>query len=236
MRKLPLAILLVSMGLAFPINAIAGGCAPGEPCWEDPPKKIMKPRPAPAVVAPAPIPEEVQEAPTPAPVAMKEKDGGLVLGLSAGVNVLTFKCEDTHVAPALYLDAGHDDLPLNMRLGVEGVDLADSEQYKHTPESEWFQEEPNFTLIRLPLSLEYVQAIGEKTQVLVGGGPDLLILSGEANDTTVGFHLGARIRQALTDSLGVSVGGGYLWGEADVRSEHYDLESAYIGTDLSYRF
>lgn len=240
MNKTLLTISGISLGLLLagtPTSAVADGCAPGEPCWDDPaPKPMRKPQPKPAPVAPPPEPVRQKPMSEPEPEPMVKETGGLEFGIAAGFNVLFFDCEDTHVAPALYVDAKHSDVPLNLRLGVEGVDLADSEQYKYTPESQWFQEEPNFSLIRLPLSLEYVHSLAEKTELLVGGGPDLLILGGEAHDTTVGVHLGARVRQALSDSLGVSAGGGYLWGEGDVRNEDYDLGSAFVGADLSYRF
>lgn len=237
LHKTVLTLSGIGLGLALvaaPSVSLADGCAPGEACWNTPKKKQMiKPAPA-APVAPAPMEEPMVKEEAPAPVMMEEK-GGLNFGIAAGVNVLFFKCEDTEVAPAVYVDVKHDDAPINVRLGVEGARI-EAEQFRFTPGSQFQDGDSDFNFFRIPLSVEYVQPIAEKTEVLVGGGPDLIILRDAANDTTVGFHLGARVRQGLTDNLGLSVGGGYLFAEPEVKNEDFDADSAFVGADVSYRF
>ncbi|OVE80165.1 hypothetical protein BVY02_01085 [bacterium J17] len=213
----------LTLAVAAPIqSASAGGCAPGDPCWEEPA--------APADVVPAPDPEPmVIEEPAPAPAP--EPEGELHLGLSAGVNVLYFDCEDTMVAPGVFLDVAHDDLPLNFRVGVEGG-TGEIEQFRFNPDSR-LQNDVDFNFVRIPFSLEYVQSVGEESAVHIGGGPDLFTVSRDISDTDVGMHLGARFVQGITDTLGISVEAGYLWAEANDKGEDIDLDSAYTGVHLN---
>ncbi len=217
-------------------NSFADGCAPGEPCWEDPkpvappvapppPLETEKIAPAPVVAPPA--------APAPAPAPVEEAK--LLFGLTPGFNVFFFDCQDTEFAPALYLDTRSTEVPLNLRVGIEGTRIRDAQQFRFTPESQFFGDEPDFNFLRFPLSLEGVIPVLPGTDILVGGGPDLLVIRGDGSDTDVGWHVGARLEQAVTERFAVSAGGGYLWGEADARGEDLDLDSAFVGASLTIK-
>ena len=212
-------------------NANAGGCVEGEPCWKQYNKPVTR---APAVreVVPEAAPEMVKEE----PIAIIEDDSFPYIALSTGLNVMHHDCHEARVATGVYADyRPSDDLPLNLRLGVEASNI-NANQFEFTPSSQFFQDQPDFVFIRIPLSIEYVAPIAEQTDFLIGGGPDIIHTSGNGADGNVGFHLGARFVQSLTDNITASVGAGYLWGETDARGEDLDLDGAFTGASIGYRF
>lgn len=238
---LPIALLPVAVVAYFGLasSAYAGGCAPGQECWEEPVRR------APKVTRPA-TPEKQMEAPadvaepTPEPLAMidEDSDAGSRFGIAAGVNVLYFDCEETEVAPGIFVDYQPSaDLPINLRLGVEGTSVGGAEQFRFREDTA-FTEDPDFTLVRIPLSIEHITEISEDLRFFIGGGPELIDVSDDVDDTLVGLHLGARVQQQFTDSLGVSVGAGYIFAEADddTTGEEVDLDSAFTGVHLTYGF
>ena len=211
---------------------MAGGCAPGQDCYED--AALKKTRPAGVtseVISPVDAdPEEVPEAASEA----SSDDSGLNLAIAAGVNVLYFDCEDAAVAPGIFVDYQPDeDLPINIRFGVEGTQVDDAEQFQFRVNTALSQTSPDFDFIRIPLSIEHVTELGDHTNLFIGGGPDLIIVDGDNNidDTIVGLHLGARVQQDITEDFAVSLGAGYLFAEADAGDddEEFDLDGAYTG-------
>ena len=72
--------------------------------------------------------------------------------------------------------------------------------------------------------------------MLLGGGPDLIHTSGNGSDGNVGFHLGARVVKDITENLNASVGAGYLWADTDPAGEDLDLDGAFTGASIGYRF
>lgn len=220
-------------------SAFADGCAPGEPCWEK-----YKPRPVRReAVAPAPVVREV----APAPVMLKKEPVTLrqeivedvseySLLVSAGANVMYYNCHDTQIAGGIYGDVRKEGLPLNFRTGIEISNL-NATDFFFQPDSAFFQEEPDFVLVRIPISLEYVIPVSEETEVLVGGGIDLIQTSGRGSDGDVGGHLEARLVQDLGSDISASVGTGYLWANTDTEGgENLDLKGAYTGASIGYKF
>ena len=221
-------------------TASAGGCAPGQPCWEEPVKQKRTRRPdaptrnevvKPRAAVPAPAKEMMEDK-----VAMEEsfEETESALTLAAGINVLYFDCEDTTVAPGIFADYRPDsELPVNIRLGVEGTEV-DVDQFDFGLNAA-AAAGTDFNFIRIPLSVEYVMDVAEETKVFIGGGPDLIDISGDYDDTIVGLHLGARVQQDITERIGVSLGAGYLFAEADADDfdEDLDLDGAYTGVHLT---
>ena len=235
-----LAVSLLSAGTAF-----AGGCAPGQPCWEqfNKPRKrtVREPVQREEIIQ---RPQRIIETPTPVPpleepVSLDVEPSDFGLGIAGGLNVLFLTCEDTAVAPSIMLDyQPSKDLPLNIRAGAE-LGSIDGEQFFFTPESQFFQDNLDLTVVRIPVSLEYVTPIGEGTKFFIGGGPDLMVVSGDADnsgvdvdDTDVGLHLSARVQQQITDGIALSLEGGYLWAELDAEGEDLDLDSAFTAVHL----
>ena len=210
--------------------AFAGGCAPGEPCYGQF-RKPTKPTPPPAVE------EEVIES---APAAdekpaMSPVSSGLRTSVAGGINVLFFDCEDAAVAPGIYANYRIADAPLNIRLGFEGTRFK-AEQWRFAT-NQPFEQEPNINYFRFPLALEFVAPIiGDATELFVGAGPELDVINGTGNDTDVGWHVGARIEHAVADNLGLSLSSGYSWSDMKMSGEEVDLDSAYVGTHLTYNF
>ena len=240
-----LSLCLVATWMVTQVSAaFAGGCAPGMPCWEDEAPKVRRPAPTkPEVMKPKAAPEvmekKMMDVEEPEEVSLEEDGSGPSLALSAGVNVLYFDCEDTSVAPGIFADYRPSaDLPVNIRLGVEGTEIDAAEQFDFRGGSSFAlgseDSNPDFTFIRIPLSVEYVKDVSEDTKVFVGGGPDLISISGDESDTLVGLHLGARVQKDITDNIGVSLGAGYLFAEGDVgdADEDLDIDSAYTGVHV----
>ncbi len=233
------AVSLLSGVFLLPTGAVyADGCAPGQPCWDDAPK-VQKRVPVRRENIPAPAPVRKKSPIEVAPTPMAKESGPLNLGIAGGVNLLYLNCEDTTVLPSLMVDYQPDaDLPINLRLGVEGGKL-DAEQGYYTPSSQFFMDKIDTTLIRVPLSVEYIHPVGEETKVFMGGGPSLLMIDGDADnsgievdDTDVGLHLGARVQQAISDNIAVSLEGGYMFAEMDAAGDDFDLNGAFTGLHL----
>lgn len=219
------AVLGTLLLCSAPRAAQADGCAPGQPCWE---KKMKKaPPPAPGKSAPAPV-----AVPPPAPAKsemMKEEGSGLSLGL--GVDTLFFNCEDTHVAPALRVNYMVPEMPLNLMVGVEGTHIHNSDQFRYSEE-----DNHDVNWVRVPFRAEFVLPVSDETTTFFGGGPDIIHIDGFDNDTDVGGHLSARVSQALTEDLSLSVDTGYLWANLEQKGKKYDSDSAFIGTFLDVKF
>lgn len=224
-------------------SAYADGCAPGEPCWEQyKPQPMRREAPAPAPVVREVIPTPSRQviptaAPVAAPVVMMDKESPYSFALSGGANILFNDCHDESFAVGAYGDVRKEGLPLNFRLGVEVAHL-NATQFAFTPSSDFFGEEPDFAYVRIPLSVEYIVPVSEKTEFLVGGGPDLIHTSGNGADLEVGAHIGARFVRDVGENLTASVGAGYLWAEnsAGNGGEDLGLDSAFTGASLGYKF
>jgi len=236
--------LLISVILLSAGTAMAGGCAPGQPCWEQfnkPRKKVIREpvRREEFIQERAPVEVPTPVPPLEEPVALDVESGDFGLGIAGGVNVLFLNCEDTAVAPSIMVDYQPDsELPLNIRTGVE-LGSIDGEQFFFTPESQFFQDKVDLSVVRIPVSLEYVKPVSEQTKLFFGGGPSLLVVTGDADnsgidvdDTDVGWHLAARVQQQVTDWIAVSLEGGYMFAELDAEGEDLDLDSAFTGVHL----
>lgn len=233
MKKITLILNFAGL-LAFSANAFAGGCAPGEPCWEPvrPRERVVQPPVREVVPPPPPVRMEKK-----APVApMEEKtSSGIQFGISPGINVLHMDCEEAQIAPAIYFDVRQKNSPLNLRVGVEGAAF-DAEQYKfNNPQTEFGTSEPDVDLIRVPVMLEYGVPVGEDLTAFVGAGPALEIIDGDRSDTTVSLQVGSRLEYSVNDDIGVSVNAGYIWGEGDYGNEDIDLDGAYTGANVTWK-
>ena len=232
--------VLSTLAITATTSAYADGCAPGQPCWEENnvPRRTQRAPIQRRVVEPE-VQQEIIEEVIEEPVVVETSGGDLNLGISGGVNVFYFNCEDTMVAPSLMVDYQPDSsLPINLRLGVEGGSL-DAEQYYHTPESQFFQDKLDLSFIRVPLSIEYILKSSEDTKAFIGGGPSLLMIDGDSDvggvdvdDTDVGLHLAVRVQQAVSDNIAVSLEGGYLFSEMEADNSDFDAEGAYTGVHL----
>ena len=224
------SLLFVGSALVAVPSAFAGGCAPGQPCYEQyQTKKRMKDKAAMA--------EKTMEkhAMKKEKAAMMDKDSDYSLNLSTGVNVLYFDCQDATVAGGVYADVRKADLPVNFRVGVE-VSHLNATEHAFTPSSSFAGEEPDFTFVRIPFAVEYVAPVAEDTELFLGGGPDIIHVSGNGADGNVGGHLEARIVKEIGENLNASFSTGYLWSSADVGTERLGLNSAYTGAAIGYRF
>ena len=237
--RLDSAVFLVAI-FCFPFNsAVADGCAPGQPCYEAP--KPKKAAPSPVKLKPVAEPEEIPAAveepepePEPEPLATyEEQESGLIFSLGAGVNVLYFDCEDTRVAPGVYADVRGENAPVNIRLGFEGTNF-ESEQKRFTAGSPFFNDDPEVNFYRVLGSLEYVAELADDLSLFIGGGPDLIRVNGDVDDTTVGGHLSSRLQKNITESINLAVEGGYLWADIDEKGEDLELDSFFTGVQLVF--
>ena len=167
------------------------------------------------------------------PVAAEES--GWNVRLSPGVTVWFFDDEGTEVGPALYMDVYPTDMPLNLRIGVEGVHM-DATQDSALPAAEWPGKDPRLSFFRIPLAIEYVMALDEATNLYLGGGPDIFRTANDLSDWALGAHVGARLGYSFTESWGVSVEGGYMWGEVEADGAKAKLDGAYVSPLLTYTF
>jgi hypothetical protein len=174
-----------------------------------------------------PLPPIEREA-EPTPV----DEGGLHMNLAGGPSVYMFGEEHTKVASGLFVDVYHDDAPFNFRTGVEGVHI-NAEQGAFL-DGTLPGEEVEVNFIRVPFSFEYMTPVTEDAKFYVGGGPDIIHIDNSISDTSVGMHLGARVVQKVTDTLGIGLEGGYFWAEFDndKNGKEPDLDSFYISTQL----
>jgi hypothetical protein len=155
--------------------------------------------------------------------------------LSAGMASWFFEKENNLSAPSLALDFWRSDVPLNIRLGIEGRHM-----YLGQDAAIFAQEAPEkttrITYLRIPFALEYIQPIAEDTNVYLGGGPDILHSANDVSETSVGGHIGARIHVALTEDVGLSIEGGYMWARLDGDSKSIVLDGAYVTPAIAYTF
>ena len=225
--------------------AFAGGCVPGQPCYDDLRNDYQRP----ARVAPPVVDTEVIPPAAPsyeAPVVskrnahkMEEKSTGkMYFGIGPSINTLFFDCEDTAVAPGIYADIGRTDFPINFRVGVEGTTF-DMKQHEFTAGTE-LGGMPNTNFIRIPASLELKVPVTEKTNLFAGGGADLIHVDSSSNETYVGYHAEGRVVRSITENLGLSLNGGYLFADdADIKGpgasadESVRFDSAYVGVQIN---
>lgn len=155
-----------------------------------------------------------------------------ILGAHAGVTVFALADEHTQVGPALFFDARNTSVPLNFRVGVEGTHL--NVQQSRVDGRPDIGDTPDLTYVRVPTAIEYVADLCDKSTLYVGGGPDLISISGLGNDTDWGAHLGARVLNKITDNMGISLEAGYQWADLDIYGGPIDLDGAYVTTLLSF--
>lgn len=192
-----------------------------------------------------PPPEKFRERiPVEQPAAPKQEvsqkvveEGGWGVRLAPGVTTYFFSDESNLPAPALYMDVFNRDWPLNFRMGVEGRHMFLS-QDEAAAASDGPGRTPRITYIRIPFALEYVMPVAENTKLFLGGGPDIVHVANDIEDTTVGGHLGGRLQQNFDEHWGVAVEGGYMWAEVDGDNnvKNVSLDGAYITPTLTYTF
>ena len=229
--KVSLASLSLSLSLTFsPAFVSADGM------FEDRPKA----KPA-RVVAPVVAPVPVQE---PSFVEVKtvqyvEEPCGCTgnMRLSGGVPVYFFEQESANrPAAGMALDYWCDEMPVNFRVGVEGrhmwVGQGAADYAREAPEKT-----ARITYIRIPFAVEYMTSLGESTTGYIGGGPDIINTANDFSETGVGMHISGRLHYAFTNSLGVSLEAGYMWGSVDAQGDdHVDFNNAFVTPMLAYTF
>lgn len=158
-----------------------------------------------------------------------------LFGIAPGVTVFMFDEESgAEVFPALYAELSHSSLPLNFRTGVE---FGGFESDQDSVQSAAGLKSPDAGFIRIPFSVEGVLPVAESTKLFAGVGGDFIRVDDVPSDNLVGVHVSARAQHNFTDLLGLSVEGGYLWAEADLK-EHGDfiLDGPFISTLLTFNF
>lgn len=172
------------------------------------------------------------------PAAVETRKGeacGMNARLSPGVTVWFFDEEDTEVGPAGFLDVWHCELPLNFRVGIEGTHM-DLEQDSAQAFAERSDKDARISFFRIPFAIEYILPVAERTQLFLGGGPDIIHTANDNSDTNVGMHLAARIGYNFTEHVGIAIEGGYMWGEVDGSGGDVVLDNAYITPLFTYTF
>lgn len=169
------------------------------------------------------------------PVAVKPSCGWDAR-ISGGVPVYFFSKEDTKTTGGVYMDVFPCTVPLNLRIGAEvrhmPLDQNNSAEY-----AEWPGKQTRISYIRIPLAVEYVHPVAEKTNLYLGGGPDIIHTANDLTDTTVGLHLGGRLQYEWENRLSVAVEGGYMWGHVSDRgNDNMTLDGAYVIPTVGYRF
>ncbi|MCI5065206.1 porin family protein [bacterium] len=219
---------LLSLGLAS--AALADGCLPGEPCYEAPAKMEKA---APPLEEPAVMGKEMdfQEA-----AATEEVCDGWANRLSAGAPIWFFQEEGTEVGGGLYLDTYSCCQPYNFRIGAE-VNHMDADQPNALTAAERPDKVAELTFVRIPLSVEYVVPVANRTNLFFGLGPDIITTANDISDTGVGMHISARLLHDFTDHFGLAVEAGYMWGEVEAgEGGDVDLDNTFIIPSLSYTF
>ena len=161
---------------------------------------------------------------------------GWTARLSAGVPVWFFDKEDAQAAAGLYIDAAPCDLPLKLRVGVEGrhidIDQDGAENYAEAP-----GKATKITFIRIPFAAEYVYQIDQGWNWYTGGGPDLIRTANDLSDFTVGLHLSTRLEYEFENQIAVALEGGYMWSEVERHDKgDISLDGAYVLPTIGYRF
>lgn len=156
--------------------------------------------------------------------------------LSLGVTEAFFDEEDTETLPAMHLDIWNKEYPWNFRVGVEGGNHINLDQENAAPIAEAPGKTPQITFVRIPFALEYIMPVSERTRVFIGGGPDIIHTANDLSETDVGLHLGVRLGHDFNEHWGVSVEGGYWWGDVDSGVNDIELDSAYVTPQLTYTF
>lgn len=197
--------------------------------WDEPVKKSAPKPAAPVAAAPAAEPEAK-------PIVMDDsEDCEWKTRFSPGVTVWFFDEEDTSVGPNLSFEAWRTDIPLTYRVGFE-IRHLDLDQDAALGSAEWPGKQTKITYVRVPFSLEYRHEMGDTT-LFAGGGPDIVNAANDVSDTAVGAHLGLRLHHAFNQNWGVSVEGGYMWGELEGRDgQDIVLDGAYVNPSLAYTF
>ena len=227
--KLRLFTLVMLMAMAQ--TAFAGGCFPGDPCYDKP--VVRKERvivPAPKRMIEKPMAKKIVE-----PVAAVEDECCWSSTLGIGVPVYLFDEEDTDAGGGLY--ANFTRCNLNLRVGAE-VSHIDLDQPSAQTSAEFAGRRVDLTYVRIPLAVEYVVPLAEDTNVFLGGGPDLIATANDISEFSVGAHLGARVAHDITEKVGVALEAGYMWGEIDSENGggDVDLNGTYITPSVYYRF
>lgn len=154
---------------------------------------------------------------------------------SAGVPVWFFTDEDNEAAAGAYFDYWCADVPLNYRLGVELRHL-DIKQGDAAAFAEGPGQPAEMTYVRIPMAVEYYQAIDEDMTWYIGLGPDIINGANDISDTAVGMHIGTRVHYAFTENWGASLEGGYMWAELEDNGSDFDLDGWYVTPALAYTF
>lgn len=192
-------------------------------------------------VADAPASESFEEripVGEPEPVAMDRaaSDCGWGTRASLGVPVWFFEDEDTEVGAGGYLDFYPCDMPLNLRVGIEGVHM-NLDQPNAASIAEAPGKSPEISFYRIPFAVEYVMPLMEATDLYLGLGPDLIRVANDTSDWSVGMHLSARLAYDLGNNFGLGLEGGYMWGEVDNNTgDDIKLDNAFVIPTLSYSF
>lgn len=165
------------------------------------------------------------------------KTCGWKTNLGVGVSIWSFDSEDTETAPAAQLGFSHCQSPLTFSVGYQGGNHVNLDQASAQSIAEFPGKQPQVTLIRIPLGIEYEVELNEKASLFLGGGPDIIRTANDKSDTSIGGHLGVRLGYALADSWSLSVEAGYLWADVDSNGTgDIELDTAYITPLLTYVF
>jgi hypothetical protein len=232
MSKSKFLSIIIIVFLSFNSIALADGM------YEEP---VAKPKKAkvvakPAAIEPAPV---IEKKLAPKPVAQVEEDcEGCTFNsrVSFGVPVAFFNQEEKNLPLAgMAVDFWCNELPLNVRVGVEGRHMylsQDSAQYGR----EWEDKTTRVTYLRIPFSFEYKHDLSKTSSFYIGAGPDIIHTANDITETAVGMHVSARLYQEVYKSFGVSLEAGYMWGSLDGEDGDIKLDNAYVTPMLSYTF
>ena len=178
--------------------------------------------------------EQIGEPVSPAPEALPVVEDGWKYRISPGLATWFFKDEDNITAPGLYFDAWPTDVPINLRIGVEGRHL-DLEQNAARSSAEFEGLNTEVTYVRIPMAVEYRRDLCEKWMWTVGGGPDILRMANDVSEWDVGLHLGTRLNYNFAENWSVGVEGGYMWATVGA-TEDIDMDGWYLNAQVGYNF
>lgn len=169
---------------------------------------------------------------------MKSDESGWIFGVSPVVTVNFFDEDRERPNYGLHFNARHSDVPLNLRIGVEGSDF-DSEQDALV--QTWLdagggEPGPDITYLRFPVAVEYWMPLGERGNLYAGPGYNLIRMDDLVEDTVSGLHVSGRLGyEIIEDSLELTAEGGYLWTEdLETPNGDVDFSGAFVQGGMTY--
>ena len=177
-----------------------------------------------------PIPQEE------VPQQIADDCSGVSYGLAGGAPTWFFDKEKSQTGGGIYGDIRPKCLPLNFRVGAE-VRHMDFYQSGARDLAEFPGATTELTFVRIPISVEYAHNIGDGVQWFAGLGPDIIKVSNDVNDWTVGLHLSTRVQYNITPNFNVGVEGGYMWAKVDDGpGDDITLDTAFVTPSLGVTF